>query len=124
MDDIEITIYDAEVQGDTKIMNGTSPSDDRKVRFRMEHTTVKGALELLNNMTDQQVNQLTECIAEQVKQMDRRSVEYQELYRLLAETKKPHTSIRRVIAEHLPELVTGTLSNLFAFWITTVAMPQ
>lgn len=108
---INIRITNSEISDKAEVMNGITGSD---IAVEVDRVKIDHEAKVLNDMTDAQVRNLLEQLEEQTKQLKKNGEEYSKIMSLFADINKEPTSAKRVLTQHLPGLLTGTLANVIS----------
>lgn len=111
---IKIEITDSKFSDDAIVINGWNVSDASDVNVRMSHVEVKDNVEILNNLTDKQIDEVLERLEVQTELLEKTSGEYAEIKNLLAEVQRKKSPAREILKQHLPSILTGALANILS----------
>lgn len=109
---IKINIQNTKITDDARAFNDMKINGLNDVNVEMDHVEIKDKAELLNNMTDIQIDEVLNRLEKQTELLEKTSEEYQEISNLLTEVQQNRPNVRKILGQHLPNLLTGTLANV------------
>ncbi len=111
---ISINIEDSTISGNSQVLNNFKSSGTQDINVDIKNISVNDAAQILNNMTDVQISEIMQELTSKQKQLDCKSKEYKEVCDIIEKTRNEKRQAKMTLLQHLPNLLTGTISNIIS----------
>lgn len=109
---VTIKISDTKINDEASVMNNLTINASSNNSIELKQVEINDKAELLNNISELQADEILKQLEIQADLLRKSGRENQDLKNLLLAVKKPESSIKKILIEHLPNLLTGTLANI------------
>lgn len=111
--DIKINMANTKISDKAKVLSNMTVSSISDINVGMDRVEIKDEAEFLNNLTDVQIDELLSKLKDQAQLLEKTGEEYEEIRNLLADVQQSRFPAREILKQYLPNLLTGTLANIF-----------
>lgn len=108
---IEISLHDLKVSGSAEIMNGAKVRSNNDVHISLEHAEIKEYAKVLNDL---EIDSVLNELSQQARTMDKNSVEYQEIRKIIGVKQWNKNEFVKCITKHISEFSKGVLASIVA----------
>lgn len=112
--EINIKMTNTKISDKAKAISDMTVHDVDNINIEMDGVEIKNEAKFLDNLTDAQIDEVLNQLKEQVELLEKTDEEYKEIRTLFADMQKSKLSTREILKQHLPNLLTGTLSNIIS----------
>lgn len=120
---IHITIKDTKFSNQAKAINNLKSNNKGEIDIEMDNVEITDEASVLNNMTDVQVDEVINQLKIQASLFEKTKEDYEKIENLLADIKNTQYSPKKVLQQHLSNLLTGTTANVVGAIIQKVIAP-
>ena len=113
---IEINLNDLNISGNAEVMGSVKIKNSDDVHIDLQHTDISENAKVLNDL---EIDPLLDELKQQLQIMDKSSLEYQELKKILDEKKRNKADFMGSVLRHIAEFSEGVLASIVATHLFT-----
>lgn len=108
---IEINLSDLNISGNAEVMGNVKIKNSDDIHIDLQHTDIRENAKVLNDL---EIDSLLEELKQQLQIMDKNSLEYQELKKILDAKKRNKADFMGSVLRHIGEFSQGVLASIVA----------
>ena len=112
---IQIEISNSKISGNAKLLNNVNIKGTSDAQIKVNELDMEGKASVLENI---EISEVMKSLSNRIQEIDRNSIEYRELQKILNTDMARKDEIKKKMATHLVDFSKGILASIIANFIS------